>query len=61
MDLTSSTHKTYKAAERKYLSFCNDFSITPIPQMYNVGGFPDPLINHMPRLRQVLKGIKVQT
>ena len=89
--LTSSTHKTCKEAERKYLSFCNEFSITPIPTSENVlcyftacmgqqnlsastirtyllgirqlqiaGGFPDPLIDHMPRLRQVLKGIKVQ-
>ena len=89
--LTSSTHKTYKAAECKYLSICNEFSITPIPTSENIlcyftacmgqqnlsastirtylsgicqlqiaGGFPDPLIDHMPRLRQVLKGIKVQ-
>ena len=32
-----------------------------IRQMHIAGGFPDPLIDHMPRLRQVLKGIKVQT
>ena len=88
--LTSSTHKTYKATEHKYLSFCNEFSITPIPTSENVlcyfaacmaqqnlsastirtylsgirqlqiaGGFPDPLTDHMPRLHQVLKGIKV--
>ena len=89
--LTSSTHKTYKAAERKCLSFCNEFSITPIPSLENVlcyfaacmgqqnllastirtylsgicqlqiaDGFPDLLIDHMPILCQVLKGIKVQ-
>ena len=34
--LTSSTHKTYTAAERKYLSFCTEFSITPIPTSENV-------------------------
>ena len=89
--LTSATHKTYKAAERKYLSFCTDFSFIPIPTSENVlcyfaaclgqqglaassirtylsgirqlhiaRGFPDPHIDHMPRLRQVLRGIKVQ-
>ena len=88
--LTPSTHKTYKAAEHKCLSFCTDFSITPIPTTENVlcyfaacmgqqglaassirmylsgicqlqiaSGFPDPLTDHMPRLRQILKGIKV--
>ena len=31
--LTTSTHKTYKAAERKYLSFCTKFSLPPyLPQ-----------------------------
>ena len=34
--------------------------LSGIHQMHNAGGFPDPLIDHMPRLRQVLKGIKVQ-
>ena len=81
----------YKAAERKYLSFCNNFSLSPLPISENIlcyfaaclgqeglacssirtylsgirqsqiaAGLPDPLIDHMPRLRQVLKGIKVQ-
>ena len=89
--LTSSTHKTYKAVECKYLSFCNNFSATPIPtsenvlcysatclgqqnlsasirtyllgicQMHIAGGFPDPFNDYMPRFRQVLKGIKIQT
>ena len=88
--LTSSTHNPHKAAECKYLSFCNDFLITPTPtsenvlcylaaclgqqnlsastirtylsgirQMHIAGGFPDPVIDHMPRLHQILKGIKV--
>ena len=87
--LTTSTHKTYKAAERKYLSFCTNFSLPPLPTTENIlcyfaaclgqeglagssiqtylsgirqiqisAGFPDPRIDHMPRLRQVLKGIK---
>ena len=89
--LTTSTHKTYKAAERKYLSFCTNFSLPPLPTTENIlcyfaaclgqeglagssiqtylsgirqiqisAGFPDPRIDHMPRLRQVLKGIRVQ-
>ena len=29
--------------------------------MHIACGFPDPLIDHMPRIRQVLKGIKIQT
>ena len=28
-------------------------------QMHIAGGFPGPLTDHMPRLHQVLKGIKV--
>ena len=89
--LTPATHRTYKAAERKYLTFCVNFSLSPIPTSENIlcyfaaclgqeglasstirtylsgirqvqiaAGFPDPLIDHMPRLRQVLKGIRVQ-
>ena len=89
--LSASTHKTYKAAEKKYLTFCNNFSISPIPATENIlcyfaacmgqeglacssirtylsgvrqlqiaAGFPDPHIDQMPRLSQVLKGIKVQ-
>ena len=26
-----STHKTYQAAERRYLTFCNSFSLRPLP------------------------------
>ena len=90
--LTSATHKTYKAAEQKYLTFCANFSLPPITTSENIlcyfaaclgqeglasstirnylsgvcqiqiaAGFPDPLIDHMPQLRQVLKGIRVQT
>ena len=86
--LTPSRHKTYTAAERKYLSFCSNFSLPPylLQKTFYVilqprgpsrflhthlfirypsdskisAGFPDPRIDHMPRLRQVLKGIRVQ-
>ena len=88
--LSSSTHKTYKAAERRYLQFCNNFSLTPIPVSENIlcyfvacmgqeglagssirtylsgirqlqvaAGFQDPHLDQMPRLSQVLKGVKV--
>ena len=88
--LTSSTHKTYKAAEKRYLTFCNNFSLPPLPASENVlcyfaaclgqeglayssirtylsgvrqvqiaAGYPDPSINQIPRLRQVIKGIRV--
>ena len=29
--LATSSHKTYKAAENKYLTFCNNFSLQPLP------------------------------
>lgn len=29
--MTSSSHRTYKAAEKKYLDFCVKFSLTPFP------------------------------
>ena len=32
--LTQSTHKTYKAAERKYL--CTNFSLSPLPTTENI-------------------------
>ena len=35
--------------------------LSGICQMHISGGFPNPLIDHMPILCQVLKGIKVQT
>ena len=88
--LSSSTHKTYKAAERRYLQFCNNFSLTPLPVSENIlyyfvacmgqeglagssirtylsgirqlqvaAGFQDPHLDQMPRLSQVLKGVKV--
>ena len=84
------THKTYKAAERKYLSFCSNFSLSPLPTTENIlccfavclgqeglagssiqtylsgirqiqisAGFPDPRIDQMPRLRQVLEDIRI--
>ena len=34
--------------------------LSGIHQLHITGGFPGPLIDHMPRLHQVLKGIKVQ-
>ena len=89
--LTPVTHKTYKAAECKYLTFCVNFSLSPIPTSENIlcyfamclgqegltsstiqtyvsdicqiqiaAGFLDLLIDHMPWLHQVFKGIKVQ-
>ena len=88
--MTSSTHKTYKAAEKRYLTFCNNFSLPPLPASENVlcyfaaclgqeglayssirtylsgvrqvqiaAGYPDPSIVQMPRLHQVIKGIRV--
>ena len=33
--------------------------LSGIRQLQIAGGFPDPLIDHVPRLRQILKGIKV--
>ena len=29
--LTPATHKTYKAAEHKYLTFCSNFNLSPLP------------------------------
>lgn len=34
--LTASTHKTYKAAERRYSKFCLEFSLQPFPASENV-------------------------
>jgi len=90
--LTASTHKTYKAADRRYSQFCKDFSITSFPvsestlcyfatcmaqqglthntiktylsgvrQMQVALGLGDPELSHMPRLRQILKGISVES
>ena len=89
--LTASTRKTYKAAEHRYLTFCNNFSLSPLPASENIlcyfaaclgqeglaystirtylsgvrqiqiaAGYSDPLIDQMPRLCQVIKGIRVQ-
>ena len=89
--LTPATHKTYKAAEHKYLTFCINFNLSPLPtsecllcyfvtylgqeglasstiwsyvsgvhQTQIAAIFADPQIDHMPWLRQVLKGIRVQ-
>ena len=45
-NLSASTIRTY------LLGIC---------QMHIAGGFPDPFNDYMPRFRQVLKGIKIQT
>ena len=29
--LTDSTHKTYRAAKRRYIKFCSDFALSPFP------------------------------
>lgn len=34
--LAPNTHKTYKAAERRYLAFCESFGITPLPVVENI-------------------------
>ena len=85
----SSTHKTYQVAERRYLTFCNSFSLRPLPtseeilcyfvaclgqqglahtsirtylsgvrQLQIAHGFKDPGIDQMPRLKQILRGVK---
>ena len=88
--LAPSTHSTYKAAERRYLSFCSNFHITPLPttesslcyfvaclgqqglahstirtylsgvrQFQIAHGFKDLNYEHMPRLCQILKGVRI--
>ena len=32
-DLATSTHKTYRAAERKHVVFCEKFGVKPLPSM----------------------------
>ena len=87
----SSTHKTYEVAERRYLTFCNSFSLRPLPtseeilcyfvaclgqqglahtsirtylsgvqQLQIAHGFKDPGIDQMPRLKQILRGVKAE-
>jgi len=34
--LSSSTHKTYKAAEKRYLQFCSNFLVSPLPVTENI-------------------------
>ena len=88
--LADLSHKTYLTSEKRFLRFCNDFSLRPYPisenilcyfvtflwqqglsaatiktylsgvrQMQIAGGYADPHINLMPRLRQILKGVDV--
>ena len=89
--LAPTTKKTYKAAERRYLQFCKDFALQPLPtsetllcyfvaclgqqglahstiktylsgvrQIQIAHGLQDPHIDQMARLRQVLKGVKIE-
>ena len=89
--LTPSTHRTYKAAERRYLNFCKSFHLTPFPtteailcyyvaclgqeglahatikaylsgvrQSQIAQGFPEPHPAAMPRLQQVIRGVRVE-
>ena len=89
--LSTSTHKTYKSAEKRYLQFCNQFSVKPFPasesalcyyvaclgqeglthatiktylagvrQIQIAQGFPDLAIQTMPRLRQIIRGVRVE-
>ena len=88
--LATSTHKTYRAAERRYVAFCEKFGVKPLPSNENnlcyfvtwlgqeglqhstihtylsgvrqiqiAHGFPDPKFDNMPRLCQILRGVKV--
>ena len=90
-DLAASSHKTYQSAERRYLGFCNSFTLHPLPtseatlcyfvaclgqqglsessirtylsgirQLQISHYFPDPNIAQIPRLRQILRGIKAE-
>ena len=88
--LTASSHKTYQAAERRYMNFCINFALQPLPmsevtlcyfvaclgqqglsdssirtylsgirQLHISNHLPDPNISNMPRLHQILRGIKI--
>ena len=88
--IADSTHKTYGTAERRFVKFCKDFSLSPYPvnenilcyfvaclgqqgltaatiktylsgvrQMQIAGGYPDPNIHQLPRLRQVIRGVEL--
>ena len=48
----ASTHKTYQVAERRYLEFCNSFSLMPVPTSegtlcYFVGCLGQKVLVHM--------------
>ena len=89
--LAKATHKTYRCAERRYLSFCSKFSVKPFPatetslcyyaaclgqeglthstiktylsgvrQLQISHGFPDPKVQSMPQLQQIIKGVHVE-
>ena len=89
--LASSTHSTYETAERRYLSFCTSFHITPLPateatlcffvaclgqqglahsiirtylsgvrQFQIAHGHQDFNFEQLPRLCQIIKGVKIR-
>ena len=74
--LANSTHKTYAAAEHRYVNFCKDFVpflgqqglahssissyLSGIRQVQISHGFGDPHLDQMACLCQVLKGAKVE-
>ena len=89
--LASPTHSTYKTAERRYLSFCTSFHITPLPateatlcyfvaclgqqglahstirtylsgvrQFQIVHGHQDFNFEQLPRLCQIINGVKIR-
>ena len=68
--LTPETHKTYKAAEHKYLTFCINFNLSPLPTSecllcyfatyLGQDGLASSTILTYVSVRQLLKDIKVQ-
>ena len=88
--LVPATHKTYKVAEHRYVSFCESFGINPLAvlkdtlcyyvaclgqqglahssvrkylsgvrQLQNAHGFKDINYDKVPRLWQIIKGVKI--
>ena len=89
--LAQSSHKTYKVAANKYLTFCESFMLSPLPtseatlcyftaclgqqglahstirtyisgirQLQIVHELPEPKLDTMPQLHQVLKGVQME-
>lgn len=88
--LTAATKRTYRAGQKRYMEFCKQFKLNPIPvsesnlcyfvaflgekglmassingylsairQWQISEGHPEPARAQMPRLKQLLKGVKV--